>query len=89
MNTFKLLRKIKVPELFRSTPEKEEAKIKEYTDGDPPMKNILNWFKEKKSWWSLWLLLFIIVTALSTCSELKITYEYKTPPVVKKLLGNK
>jgi len=90
-NKFKLLKgtEVKKPKIFRSSKEKEEAKIKKILDGEPKMKKLFYWFKEKKSWLSLWILLFLITTALATCSELKITYEYKTPQVVKQLLGNK
>jgi len=56
--------------------------------GGTPM-NLKSWFKEYKPSVALWVLVFMLATALATCSELKVTYEYKTPPVVKKLLGNK
>ena len=80
---------VKTTKIFRSTKEKDEAKIKEWLNKRTQMKKLIGWFKEKKSWLSLWLLLFIVTTALATCSELKITYEYKTPPVVKQFLSNK
>ena len=80
---------VKTPKLFRSTKEKEEAKIKEWLNKRTQMKKLIGWFKEKKSWLSLWVLLFIVTTALATCSELKITYEYKTPQVVKQFISNK
>jgi len=69
----------------------DEVKPKKSSGGDPPMKFNKDWFKEHKPSVALWILIFMLATALATCSDLKvdITYEYNQPPVVKKLLGNK
>lgn len=90
--SFDLLRRLmRVPsKTFRCDPEKEEKKAKELLGGGPPMKKILDWFKENKSWMSIWILILIIIGMLSTCSELsvKIEYHYKISPVVQKYLDN-
>jgi hypothetical protein len=91
--TFDLLRrsKVRTPKLFRSTPEKEEAKIKEYLNKGTRMKKLLSWFKEKKSWWSIWIivLIFTLAATMFTKCNITIQFEYKVPPVVKTIIGNK
>ena len=80
---------METPKTFRVDKEKEEEKIKEFLGWRFKMKKITNWLKERRDWLWIWILVFIITTALATCSELKITYEYKTPAVIKNFLSNK
>lgn len=64
------------------------------TEGEPPMnfkETILYWIREKKPWLSIWILFFILTVSLATCSEIEVDlkYKYKTPQVIKNILGNK
>ena len=87
--SFGLLEGIKVRFSKVFVPENSDKKINEILHGGSPMKRAKEYLKEHKTWWSIWILIFMLTTALATCSELKIEYEYKTPQVIKNILGNK
>lgn len=94
MNSFKLLRKTRLrkSKLFRSTPEREEAKIKEALNGEPPMEKFRDWLKEHKLW-PVWILIFYLAIVFTNCSDiefnLQIKYKYDNPEMLKWKSSNK
>ncbi len=91
MNSFKHLGKLK------KTIDSYKDRLKK-NEGEPPMGNtqkVVDWFKEKRIWWSLWILILITLLAsvfflkidIDVDAEVKIKYEQPWDKI--KNLGNK
>jgi len=94
-NPFRFFKESKVKNKKLFQPEKQDPKIIDKIknkDGDNQMfEKCKNWFKERRPWWSVWLLVLILMGAgmiFGKC-EVTVKFNYDVPPVVKNLLSNK